>query len=405
MKPTIRRTTVSLALATAALGACSGGATGGQTEVKNSAFRDGLSPTIRDSDKLALTDQNVDYMLALRSAALKLTGNYPTFTEISELRSAPDQQATYAARVDTYLASGAFTREQISFWRNTFRMGAQDTVGVPVAKMEFAPTYAAQLVVTEQPFTNVVTATTGTCPTYTAGTNTFSAPAASNCVNNASVISGVLSDEGVQQQFYSSMAFRRARWVQETFMCSRFPAEQTGTAVKYPGGTYNSPWPWNSISGKESLPTARVDFQASDVLICANCHSSLNHIAPLFGKFNMTGVLVAGNAFQVTTPIPMEPATILADWLPAGETTAWRHMKPATTLPELGAAVAADPGFARCVATRVWNWAMSRGDVVNDGLPLTDALATQLTTQLVADQYNVKKLVRRIFTDPYFVRF
>ena len=59
-------------------------------------------------------------------------------------------------------------------------------------------------------------------------------------------------------------------------------------------------------------------------------------------------------------------------------------MKPATTIPELGAAVAADPGFARCVATRMWNWAMSRGDVVNDGLPLTDALANQLTTQLVA---------------------
>jgi len=405
MKPTFRRTTVSLALAAAALGACSGGATSGQTEVKNSAFRDGLPPTVRDGDKLALTDQNVDYMLALRSAALKLTGNYPTFSEINELRTAPDQSSTYAARIDAYLASAAFTREQITFWRNTFRMGTQDTVGTPPAKMDFAPTYAAQLVVTEQPITNLVTATTGTCPTYTVATNTFSTAATSNCTNNGAVAAGVLSDEGVQMQFNSSMAFRRARWVQETFMCSRFPAEQTGTPVKYPGGTYNSPWPWNSISGKESLPTARVDFQANDVLICANCHSSLNHIAPLFGKFNSSGVFTAGNAFQVTTPIPGEPATILADWLPSGETTAWRYMKPATTIPELGAAIAADPGFSRCVATRMWNWAMSRGDVVNDGLPLTDALANQLTTQLVAENYNVKKMLKRIFTDPYFVRY
>ena len=119
MKPTFRRTSVSLALAAAALGACSGGATSGQTEVQTSAFRDGLPPTIRDGDKLALTDQNVDYMLALRSAALKLTGNYPTFTEINELRTAPDQSTTYSARVDAYLASAAFTREQITFWRNT----------------------------------------------------------------------------------------------------------------------------------------------------------------------------------------------------------------------------------------------------------------------------------------------
>lgn len=402
MKPTIRRTTVFLALAAAALGGCSGGATSGQTDVKNNAFRDGLPPTVRDGDKLALNDSNVDYMMALRSAALKLTGNYPTFSEISELRGAPDQAATYAARIDAYLASAAFSREQISFWRNTFRMGTQDTVGTPPAKMDFAPTYAAQLVVMEQPFTNIVTAKSGTCPTYTAGTNTF---AAGNCPNNTAVISGVLSDEGVQQQFNSAMAFRRGRWVQETFMCGRFPSEQGGTPVKYPGGTYNSPWPWNSISGKESLPNARVDFQAADVLICANCHSTLNHIAPLFGKFNAMGVYVPGTMYQVTTPIPGEPATILADWLPPGETTAWRHMKPATTLPELGDAIAADPGFARCVSTRVWNWAMSRGDVVNDGLTLTDALANQLSTQLVTDGYNVKKLIRRIFNDPYFVRF
>jgi len=119
MKPTIRRTTVFLALAAAALGGCSGGATSGQTDVKNNAFRDGLPPTVRDGDKLALNDSNVDYMMALRSAALKLTGNYPTFSEISELRGAPDQAATYAARIDAYLASAAFSREQISFWRNT----------------------------------------------------------------------------------------------------------------------------------------------------------------------------------------------------------------------------------------------------------------------------------------------
>ena len=38
-------------------------------------------------------------------------------------------------------------------------------------------------------------------------------------------------------------------------------------------------------------------------------------------------------------------------------------------------------------------------------VPLTDALANQLTTQLVAENYNVKKMLKRIFTDPYFVRY
>ena len=72
---------------------------------------------------------------------------------------------------------------------------------------------------------------------------------------------------------------------------------------------------------------------------------------------------------------------------------------------DLGAAIAADPNLPVCVASRMWNWAMSRGDVVNDGSAITDDLATSLTTQFVADNYNMKKLVRRVFTDPTFVRY
>ena len=74
-------------------------------------------------------------------------------------------------------------------------------------------------------------------------------------------------------------------------------------------------------------------------------------------------------------------------------------------LPALNAAITADPSFSHCMATRVRNWAMSHGDVVNDGSAITDDLATSLTTQFVADNYNMKKLVRRVFTDPTFVRY
>jgi hypothetical protein len=290
-----------------------------------------------------------------------------------------------------------------SFWRNTFRMGAQDTVGTPVAIMENAPTYAAMLVVQEQDFTNIVKASSGTCPTFNAATGQFTA---ANCAVNTPAV-GILSDQGVNQQFYSSMAFRRARWVQETFMCSRFPAEQNGTPVKYPGGVYNSPWPWNSIAGHESQtnPAARVDFQSNDSLICANCHSTINHIAPLFGKFDVTGKLIAGTTYQVTTPVPGTPNTLLIDWIPAGEQTSWRYQKPTPDLQSLGTAIAADPGFSRCLVNRVWNWAMSRGDVVNDGTLITDTLATPMSAQFIADGYNVKKLIRRVFNDPYFVRY
>jgi hypothetical protein len=341
-------------------------------------------------------------MLALRSAAIKLTGNYPTLAEIQELQSSPNQPQTYAARIDDYISRPSFASQQVDFWRNTFKMGAQNTAGTAPAMMDNAPFYAASLVVSGQPFTNLLTATSGTCPTYNATTGAFTA---ANCpAPNPTV--GVLADQGVMQQFFSSMGFRRTRWVQETFMCQRFPAEQNGTAIKYPGGTYNSPWPWNSITGHESTTNPKIDFQDNTALICNNCHSTINHIAPLFGKFDSTGKFVSGSAFQVVTPVPGNPNTVIGDWLPdGGQTFAWRYMQPVADLPALGAAVAADPGFARCMTSRVWNWAMSRGDVVNDGTTLTDDLATPMTSALVSDSFNMKNMIRRIFTDPNFVRF
>ena len=41
-----------------------------------------------------------------------------------------------------------------------------------------------------------------------------------------------------------------------------------------------------------------------------------------------------------------------------------------TDIPSLGQAMAKDPDVQRCAVTRVWNWAFSRGDVVNDVAPV-----------------------------------
>lgn len=121
MKPIFSSSTLSLALlATATMSGCSGGAaTGTPPNSSENAFRQGLPPTVRDGDKLAVADTNVDYMMALRSAAIKLTGNYPNLTEIQELQNSPNQPMTYAARIDDYLSRPSFAQMQVSFWRNT----------------------------------------------------------------------------------------------------------------------------------------------------------------------------------------------------------------------------------------------------------------------------------------------
>ena len=304
MKPRLCNTTLSLALAAAAVAGCSGGASTGQKADDNSsAFREGLPPVIRDGDKFAVNDATTDYMLALRSAALKLTGNYPTQTEIAELQAATDQPTTYANRINDYMSRPAFAAQQVQFWRDTFKMGGTLTVqvgaGMQTVSLETAPTFAAQLVVQGLPFNQIVTQSKGTCPTFNATNGQFTA---TDCTNTAGQpVVGVLSDAGVQAQFLSSLAFRRTRWVQETFMCSRFPAETSTKPVMYTGGSYSSPWPITSISGSLNTTAPKIDFHDTSAVICANCHTTMNHIAPLFAKFDAVGNLTS--TIQVITPV------------------------------------------------------------------------------------------------------
>lgn len=344
----------------------------------------------------------VDYGLALRSAAIRLTGNLPTLAEVKELQAAAtdgERAQVLGKRVDAYLADPRFRAQQLVLWRNTFRMGGSRGS----LNLDGAPGFAAMLVDQERPFTDVVTAQKGTC----AGLDQKGAFAARDCPNGPQT-AGVLSDAAVQAQFYSSMAFRRVRWVQETFLCAKFPAEVGGRQEKHPAGLYFSPWAFTSIAGKKTNPMAPIDFhEDAKGDLCANCHATMNHVAPLLAPFGEDGAYQApkGDAYAVRTPVPGNPPTRLGDWLPKDEPTAWRSGVPAKDLAALGAAIAADPEFTSCLATRVWNWAMSRGDVVVDQTTLSKDVLAELTDDLRASNHNVKRLIRKVFTHPSFVRF
>jgi len=390
MKQTLIATSCSLALATV-LGAC-----GGATSTEPGPV-DPINPNPNTLPPQPVVMTVVNYEQALRSAALKLTGNYPTLTEIKTVRDAADDAAkktAYETLVDDYMGRPTFASQMLDFWRDQFKMGGT----INGVMMDYAPSFAASLVVQGKPFNQIVTATTGTCQTLMAGTSTFTTVA---CPNPQAV--GILTDAGVQAQFFSNMAFRRVRWVQETFGCQRFPAEIGGTPQQFAGGTYSSPWPFNSISGLANNPAAKVDFTDNKSLVCANCHSTLNHMAPLFANYSMTGALTAMS--QVQVPVPGTPAAQLIDWLPAGETTAWRFGKPAADMAALGAAIAADPVFATCITTRVWNWGMSRPDVVEDQAGFVPPFGADLVTSLTSNNWDVKKLTRQVFTSDSFVRF
>lgn len=344
-----------------------------------------------------LSSREADYSAALRIAALKLTGDLPSMTEINQVASAPDaaaKKAAYSTLVDAYLERPTFRRQMFKFWQDTFKLG-----GAQGSNLNAAPAFAAQLTVADGNYMELLTRGSNNCPTVNLGDYTF---ANGECANGGPK-AGVLSDPGMNASYAGNLAFRRVRWVQETFDCVKFPAE-LGTTPQDVGGAqpYLGVWPFTTIASPKN-GGGRVDFQDVSAAVCANCHQTLNRIAPLFGNYNATGVY--GNAIAVPVPLEGAPIAQLNDWLPPGETTAWRLGAAAATLPELGAAMAADADVAKCAVARIWNFAMSKQDIV-DALQEVPAATIQGDLDaFVQSGFKIKSLIRSVFNHEDFYKF
>jgi hypothetical protein len=354
------------------------------------------------TDNPLLSARKLDYGEALREASLKLVGDLPAWSDIKAMASATtddERAATYENAIDAMLYDDRFAVRMIRWWRDTLKTGNQGAPQAGQPDFDTAAVFAAMVVVKNRPYTDLFTATTGNCPTFDG--KDFQA---ADCTNGAPQ-AGVLSNAGLMAQYYANMAFRRTRFVQETFACSKFPAEYSTSPSAMGASIYTSPWAFESISGGTS---ARVNFQDTSSVICANCHTTINHIAPLFANFDMNGNFNAAHV-QVETPIqstdPNERRTVLSDWLPAGQQLAWRNGVAVSDIPSLGRAMAADPVVQQCAVNRVWNWAFSRGDIVNDLATIPPTVTADLTADFAANNFNFRRLIRQVFLSPDFVRF
>jgi Protein of unknown function (DUF1588) len=345
-----------------------------------------------------LAARQVDYGQALRTAAVKLVGALPTLDEQAGVTDA----ASYAAQIDKYLADPRFALQIKSYFSDMMKMGGtlKATVGANTVNvsLDTAPTFAAELVVKDRPITDLWTATTNTCPTLSADGATFTDAACP--VANGLATTGVLTDPGAMAQFYSNMAFRRARWIQESFVCTKFPAEYSAQPVTMGNGQFTSPWPFTSVTGGASAP---INFQDTSSVICPNCHTTMNHFAPLFANFDPAGVYQT--TVQVHTPTSKNPLSQLADWLPSGETFAWRYGKTVTDLTSLGAAIAADTDVQKCQIQRAWNWAMNKTDIVNDLAVVPDSTIADVMAVYTSNGMKLKPALKAIFTSDDFVKF
>ena len=380
----------SIALAASiGLGACTG--SGGGTAAGGA---DAGAGEARDEWDDRLDEREVDYSAALRIAALRLTGELPSLAEIQSLASAGGEAAqaeVYRSLVEGYLDSPLFTRQMVQLWRDIFKMGG-------TAELDAAPVFAAEVVVDGRPYTDLFTAESGNCPTYDPVASSI---AAGDCQNGAPVHAGVLTNPGAMAQFYSNLAFRRTRWVQEVFDCVAFPAEVGEPQDVGGAAMYNGVWPLGSIASPAT--GGSIDFQDVKSVVCANCHQTLNHRAPLFAHFDSAGMWQ--DAIAVPLPTDGAPPARMEDWLPSGETTAWRHEVPAADLPALGAAMSADPHVAECAVARMWNWGLGKGDIVDTLSVVPSDVIAEEVADFTAGGYQVKALLLDVFTSDDFVRF
>jgi hypothetical protein len=343
----------------------------------------------------ALGMRELDYNAALRIASLRLTGKLPTMTDINTVANAGDdaaKKAAYEGLVQAYMNTPEFAKQMFYFWRDTFKMGE-------TAALDTAPAFAARLSVQNGSYMSMFTANADGCPTFDEATGNFTS---GECMNNGPK-AGLLTNPGIMAHYFGNLAFRRSRFVQETFVCTKFPAE-TGAAPVDVGGAapYTSTWPFQSIAS----PTnggGRINFQDTSAVICANCHGTLNHLTPLFAYYDDQGAYQTQIA--VPTPLDNAPLAKMTDYLPAGETTAWRMGVPAADLVELGQKIAADPAVAECGVARIWNWALGKTDIVDTLQEVPKATIQTQIDNFTASGFKMKDLIYAVYTSDDFVRF
>lgn len=369
----------------------SGGAGGAGREENVTIDPSGVS---FDPDTLdALSQRKLDWSEALRTASLKLVRALPTLAQIKHVQGAADKREAYEEELDAMFADVRFQERMIKWFQDSMRVGGGAQNGKP--SRNTAPVFAARVVVEEQPWSELFTAPNNTCPTYDNQSRAF---VDGDCNNGVPGVAGLLGDPGVMYQFHGSMAFRRVRWVQEVFLCTKFPAEYSDAPVHMGAADYTSPWEF------ETVASSPIDFRDTSSVICANCHTTMNHIAPLFANFDEAGQYQ--NSIQVTTPTTPDPVkTELGHWLVPGETTHWRQGQPAKDLVELGQAIAADPDVAECAVARAYNFAFSKEDIVTDLATVPPSVLAAHVAEFQKNGQNLKKTMRAIFASDDFVRF
>ena len=71
----------------------------------------------------------------------------------------------------------------------------------------------------------------------------------------------------------------------------------------------------------------------------------------------------------------------------------------------LGVAMSKDGEVIFCAVKRMWDYSMSKGDIVADAADVPDSVVSPYLTQFKANGYDLRAILRAMLVGPDFVRF
>ena len=286
-----------------------------------------------------------------------------------------------------------FAKQMFAFWRDTFKMGE-------TAMLDTAPAFAAQSVGQQRLVHGHVHGELGQLPDVRRDDRHVHV----GRVRERRPEGRLLTNPGVhgallRQLRVPPLALRPGDLrLHEVPGGSRTTPQDVGGAAPYTGV-----WPFNSIAS----PTnggGRINFQDTSAVICANCHSTLNHLDAAVRELRRPGRLPARRSRsrrRSTARRSRSSPTTCRLARPRRGASA----SPAADLPALGQAMAADPDVAECGVARMWNWALGKTDIVDtlQEVP-TDTIQAQIDA-FTASGFKMKDLIYAVYTSDDFVKF
>ena len=146
---------------------------------------------------------------------------------------------SYSAQLDKYLADPRFALQIKSYFSDMMKMG-----GTLAGRQRREPRRSTSASTRRRPSPPSWSSRTSRSPTSSRRRPTPARRSARRAaftdaacaVANGLTTAGILTDPGAMAQFFSNMAFRRVRWIQETFVCTQFPTEFSATPVAMGNG-------------------------------------------------------------------------------------------------------------------------------------------------------------------------